>query len=86
MIVVDSDDAGSSQPVVTAFDHTFPRSVRYHQTTPSLTRQRNLGIDDSSGDVVVFLDDDVSVPSRLFAELQEVYDESSVVGATGKVI
>ena len=69
VIVVDSDDAGSSQPVVTAFDQAFSRAVRYHQTPPSLTRQRNLGIDDSSGDVVVFLDDDVSVPARLFAQL-----------------
>jgi len=86
VIVVDSDDAGSSQPVVTAFDQAFSRAVRYHRTAPSLTRQRNLGIDDASGDVVVFLDDDVSVPSRLFAELEEVYDEGNVVGATGKVV
>ncbi|MEK6274218.1 MAG: glycosyltransferase [Actinomycetota bacterium] len=86
VIVVDSDDAGSSRPVVTAFDQAFTRAVRYHQTTPSLTRQRNLGIDDSSGDIVVFLDDDVSVPARLFARLLEVYDDGSVVGATGRVI
>ena len=86
VIVVDSDEDGSSQPVVTAFDRAFSRAVRYHRTPPSLTRQRNLGIDDSSGDVVVFLDDDVSVPARLFAGLREVYDDGSVVGATGKVI
>ena len=76
VIVVDSDDDGSSRPVVTAFDEAFSRSVRYLRTPPSLTRQRNLGIDDSSGDVVVFLDDDVSVPARLFAQLQEVYDDA----------
>ena len=86
VIVVDSDEAGSSRPVVTAFDQAFSRAVRYHQTAPSLTRQRNLGIDDSSGDVVVFLDDDVSVPTRLFERLQDVYDDGSVVGATGKIV
>lgn len=86
VIVVDSDEAGSSRPVVTAFDQAFSRAVRYHQTTPSLTHQRNVGIDDSLGDVVVFLDDDVSVPARLFAQLREAYDDGSVVGATGKVV
>ncbi len=86
VIVVDSDDAGSSRPVVTAFDEAASPAVRYHRTPPSLTRQRNLGIDDSSGDVVVFLDDDVSVPTRLFAQLQEIYDDEGVVGATGMVI
>jgi glycosyltransferase involved in cell wall biosynthesis len=86
VIVVDSDEDGSSQPVVTAFDNAFSRSVRYHRTAPSLTRQRNLGIDDSSGEIVVFLDDDVTVPARLFARLQDVYEDGSVVGATGKVV
>ena len=86
VIVVDSDDDGSSQPVVTAFDQAVPAAVRYVQTTPSLTRQRNIGIDDASGDVVVFMDDDVGIEPDLFARLDEVYRDSAVVGATGRVV
>ena len=86
VIVVDSDDDGSSQPVVTAFDQAVPAAVRYVRTTPSLTRQRNIGIDDASGDVVVFMDDDVAIEPDLFARLDEVYRDSAVVGATGRVV
>ena len=41
--------------------------MRYLRSVPSLTRQRNLGIDDASGEVVVFLDDDVTIEPDLFA-------------------
>jgi glycosyltransferase involved in cell wall biosynthesis len=86
VIVVDSDDSGSSETVVTAFDQAVPLSVHYVRTEPSLTRQRNLGIEDASGDVVVFFDDDVSVPPEIFSRLSDVYADPSIVGATGKVI
>ena len=86
VIVVDSDDEGSSRPVVTAFDRVVPLAVRYLRAAPSLTRQRNLGIDDASGEIVVFFDDDVSVRPDIFARLDEVYRDERVVGATGKVI
>ncbi len=68
VIIVDSDDDGSSQPVVTAFDQAASRAVHYVRTTPSLTRQRNIGIDDASGDVIVFMDDDVRSCRTLFAQ------------------
>jgi glycosyltransferase involved in cell wall biosynthesis len=86
VIVIDADSAESSRDVVTAFDQQVAPSVRYHTAQPSLTRQRNLGIDDASGDVVVFLDDDVSIQPDLFGKLAEVYSDPGVVGATGRVI
>jgi GT2 family glycosyltransferase len=86
VIVIDADSEGSSQPVVTAFDHQVAPAVRYLRTVPSLTRQRNNGIDDASGDVVLFLDDDVTIQPDVFARLEEVYEDSTVVGATGRVI
>ena len=86
VIVIDADAGRSSQSIVTAFDQQVAPSVRYHGTEPSLTRQRNLGIDDANGDVVVFLDDDVSIEPDLFGRLAQVYRDPSVVGATGHVI
>jgi GT2 family glycosyltransferase len=86
VIVVDSDDEGSSQPVVTAFDQSVSTEVHYVRTTPSLTRQRNIGIDDSSGDVILFLDDDVSMNPDLFARLEEAFRDPEVVGVTGRLI
>ena len=86
LIVIDADPEGSSHPVVTAFDQQVAPAVRYLRSVPSLTRQRNLGIDDASGDVIVFLDDDVTIQSDVFARLDEVYRDETVVGATGRVI
>jgi GT2 family glycosyltransferase len=86
VIVVDSDDEGSSQQVVTDFDHSASPAVHYLQTAPSLTRQRNIGMDEASGDVIVFLDDDVSIEPDLLARLEDVYRDSGVVGATGWVV
>ncbi len=86
VIVVDSDDEGSSQPVVTAFDRAASTAVRYVRTTPSLTRQRNIGIDESSAEVVVFMDDDVSIEPDLFTRLGDVYRDSAVVGVTGRIV
>jgi GT2 family glycosyltransferase len=86
VIVIDADAEGSSQPVVTAFDQQVAPAVSYLNTEPSLTRQRNLGIDGASCDVVVFLDDDVSIEPDIFGRLADVYRDESVVGATGRVI
>jgi GT2 family glycosyltransferase len=86
VIVIDADAGRSSQPVVTAFDRKVAPAVRYLNTEPSLTRQRNLGIDDASGDVVVFLDDDVNIEADLFGRLAEVYRDDSIVGVTGRVV
>ncbi len=84
--VIDADPEGSSQPVVKAFAEQVAPAVRYVRSQPSLTRQRNIGIDDVSGDVIVFLDDDVSIQPDLFALLEQAYDDPEVVGATGRVV
>jgi glycosyltransferase involved in cell wall biosynthesis len=86
VIVIDADANRSSEAVVTAFDHQVAPSVRYLDSEPSLTHQRNLGIDDAQGDVVVFLDDDVNIEADLFGRLAEVYRDPSIVGATGRVV
>jgi GT2 family glycosyltransferase len=44
VIVIDADAEGSSEPVVTAFDQQVAPAVRYLQSQPSLTRQRNMGM------------------------------------------
>ena len=85
VIVVDADPENSAKALTEEFaDSNFV--VRYIASRPSATLQRNLGIDAMSGDVAVFLDDDVFVDPRLFGRLGEAYEDASVVGATGRVI
>jgi GT2 family glycosyltransferase len=86
VVVIDADPEGSSEPVVKAFDEHVAPAVRYLRSQPSLTRQRNLGIDDVSGEVVVFLDDDVSIQPEMFALLEHAYRDAGIVGVTGRVV
>jgi GT2 family glycosyltransferase len=76
-------DASARETVLDFQDGAVP--VRYLHTEPSLTRQRNIGIDEASGDVIVFLDDDVQLPRDLFAKLARTFADPTVVGATGWV-
>jgi GT2 family glycosyltransferase len=85
VLVIDGDEDGSARPLVLGL-HDDGLSLHYVHSEPSLTRQRNVGIERASGDVLVFLDDDVTLPHDLFAKLARPYEEGGVVGATGWVI
>ena len=87
IVLIDADPAKSAQPLVEEFariDGSPP--IRYLSSEPGLAVQRNRGMKMAGGDVFVFLDDDVTVDRRLFAELATAYEEPTVVGATGRVI
>lgn len=47
--------------------------------------QRNCGLNRCTGEVVVFLDDDVALDDDALAALERAYDNPDVVGATGRV-
>ena len=80
VIVVDADPTRSAAAAAKGLDVLVLESER------GMTRQRNLGMRDATGDVVVFLDDDVEVESHLFAGLAKAYADDSIVGATGRII
>ena len=58
VLVIDADEQSSARQLVLELQDA-QLSLHYVHTAPSLTMQRNIGIDRASGDVVVFLDDDV---------------------------
>jgi glucosyl-dolichyl phosphate glucuronosyltransferase len=87
LILVDADPEAGARPLAQEVDGQNPTlSVRYIRAAPSLTTQRNRGIEEASGDVVVFLDDDVVVPMNMFEKLADAYKDAGIVGATGRII
>jgi glycosyltransferase involved in cell wall biosynthesis len=86
LVVVDGDDARSAEQTVRQFATAARFPVEYATSSPGLSVQRNRGIELVSGEVVVFLDDDMTLDPGLFAALARAYREPDVIGATGRVI
>jgi len=86
VLVIDGDAERSAHPVVEGARGSAPSTLRYLVGPPGSTRQRNLGLRHATGDVVVFLDDDVVVPQNLFSLLRANYSSGIIVGATGRVL
>jgi glycosyltransferase involved in cell wall biosynthesis len=87
IIVVDGDPARSAEATVAeARRQADSIPLRYLTSEVGVTRQKNAGLTASSGDVILFLDDDVEVDRRVFAVLSEVYRDPELVGATGNVM
>jgi glycosyltransferase involved in cell wall biosynthesis len=87
VIVVDGDPGRSARGVIEGIRIAHPNmSVRYLESDPGMTLQRNVGIDAAKGEVVVFTDDDCRLDRGLFEALAVAYEDPTVVGVTGQVI
>jgi GT2 family glycosyltransferase len=91
VIVVDNDSGQSAHVVVGEFEarYTAQRIALRYQASPknSLPYARNLGVKLSQGDIVLFLDDDVTLEENYLSEILKVYHEKpTAMGVQGYVI
>ena len=65
IVIVDGSDDDETDRALRAFasGRPLPYTLVYVRSSPGLTRQRNVGVDVSAGDVLFFLDDDC-IPQR----------------------
>ena len=82
VIVVDADPTESGADVAASYGDR----VRVLPSPRGLTIQRNLALDAATGDVVVFLDDDVQVEPGLFAGLAATFRDPTIVAVTGRIV
>jgi glycosyltransferase involved in cell wall biosynthesis len=64
------------------------KQIRHIHTEPGLTRQRNVGIRNSSGDIVIFFDDDLTVDRNYVQEISRIFSSDTdhkIGGVTGNV-
>jgi glycosyltransferase involved in cell wall biosynthesis len=86
VIVVDGDAERTAERPVAELAAKHPHlNASYLASEPGTARQRNVGIDAASGDVIVMIDDDCTVHPNLFAALAEAYRDPGVVGVTGLI-
>ncbi|MDQ3878911.1 MAG: glycosyltransferase [Actinomycetota bacterium] len=84
-IVVDGDMDRSAEGIVSGASNGI-EGLRYLHSAAGLTHQRNRGLEEVTGDVTVFLDDDVSVPRDVFARLASYLTDTSVVGLAARIV
>ena len=86
IIIVDSSDTDRLKGELSLF-HTL--NIKYVQSESGLTLQRNIGIKTSSGDILIFLDDDITLDKDYIKEIMHVFGSSRVRpvgGVTGQIV
>lgn len=85
IIVVDQRPAHDSETEM--FLNSLRGRVRYITSdTPNLPAARNLGIQHSSREIVVFCDDDVIIPEGVVASLLRRFADPKIQAVTGRII
>jgi glycosyltransferase involved in cell wall biosynthesis len=86
VVVVDASDTDRPRRTVETWSAAVSGvSVRFLHTVPGLTRQRNLGVDAATGDVLTFLDDDVVLAPGYLAAIGDLFADPAIGGAEGTV-
>ncbi len=86
-VVVDASADERTEYVVAQMASAFRRvEFVYVRTPPGLPAQRNAGLDAASGDVILFLDDDVTLEPEFLAEILAAFDDDAVGGACGVIV
>ena len=67
----------------TSADDNFKLIVAFNSGEPGLSAARNLGINESAGHILAFVDDDVILFPDWAEQLVKAFEDRSVIGITG---
>ncbi len=77
ILVIDNDPDCSAKDLVNELGKSCPVSMRYiEEKNIGLSHARNRGIDESTGDIIVFTDDDVTASSRWLLEMFNTFSRT----------
>ena len=86
VLVVDNNSNDQTREVVDEFCRRYPRRVRYvFEPLQGLCRARNAGIREARGDILAFVDDDVTVEPTWLQNLTASLHDGQWVGAGGRI-
>ena len=87
ILVVDNNSSDSTRAVVEEFCRRYPRRFRYlFEPQQGLSHARNAGIRQARGEIIAFMDDDVTVPQSWLQNLTAALHGSEWAGAGGRVV
>jgi glycosyltransferase involved in cell wall biosynthesis len=87
VIVVDNNSRDQTRGVVEKYCATYPVRFRYVlETQQGLSRARNAGISEATGEVIAFTDDDVVAEPTWLQNLTESLRDERWAGAGGRIV
>jgi GT2 family glycosyltransferase len=89
ILIIDNDPAGSARAVAAGLAQAAhaPFTIRYiHETRTGLSYARNRGIEESRGEIIAFLDDDVFVAPGWLTAFLECFQRTGAFAAGGRTM
>ena len=86
IVIVDNNSSDNTKEVVNDFIKDSPVKISYiPEKRQGLSFARNTGVDNSSGEIVAFMDDDAEAERQWLASLAELFNNPKVAAAGGPV-
>jgi glucosyl-dolichyl phosphate glucuronosyltransferase len=87
VLVVDNNSKDQTREVVEAFSKKYPGRFQYlFEGQQGLSHARNTGIREAHGDVLVFVDDDVTVDPSWLQNLTATFNDPACSGVGGRIV
>lgn len=87
ILVVDNNSNDQTSEVVASFCRRYPNRFRYvFEPEPGLSNARNAGIQQSRGNILAFMDDDVTVEPTWLQNLTAALHNGDWAGAGGRIL
>src|SRR5581483_1450548 len=87
IVVVDNHSGDATRAVVEDFAGASALRVRYvYESEQGLSRARNRGVRAAAGDILAFIDDDVTVDRAWLRALRDAFERTGGLGVGGKIV
>ncbi|MFL6449637.1 MAG: glycosyltransferase family 2 protein [Bryobacteraceae bacterium] len=87
MLVIDNNSSDQTRDIVAEFSRRYPARFRYvFESRQGLCYARNTGVRQACGEIVAFMDDDVTVEPTWLQNLTSCLHDGDCVGAGGRIL
>lgn len=85
IVIIDNNSSDHTPELLLKYrDHSYIKCVK--EEAQGLSHARNRGITEATGDILVFLDDDIEIKPDYFVTLEKTFSDPDISIAGGKVL
>jgi glycosyltransferase involved in cell wall biosynthesis len=85
LLIIDNNSGDQTSAIVKSFNSCL--SLKYFlETRQGLSHARNRGMQEAAGEVLVYLDDDIELPSNYFEVCDQIFQNPEIAISGGKVL